>query len=197
MDLYPEAVEELILQFSKLPSIGKKSAERLALYIKNHEEDIGFLIQALEDVKEVGDCVVCGNLAEDDLCFICQDQTRDQSVICVVEDPQNLVAIEKSKEYRGLYHVLGGLISPMRDVSPDSINLDSLLERADKEEVDEVILAISSTVEGEMTTMFLAEMLKDRGVAVTKIASGIPMGGNLEYFDSQTLFRALEERREV
>lgn len=199
MDLYPESLERLIGRLSKLPSVGRKSAERMALkLVSGDKKDMDMLIAALRDVNlRVHQCKECGNLTEDDLCSVCQDSRRDRSVICVVEDAKNLIAIEKSKEYRGLYHVLNGLISPLNDMHAESINLDSLLQRAQNEEVKEVILAISPTVEGEMTSLFIAEMLKKAKVKVSKIASGIPMGGSIEYFDSQTLYKALEDRREV
>lgn len=199
MDLYPEAIERLIAKLSKLPSIGRKSAERMALRLVAYDEkEMDALIMALSDVKtQIKPCKRCGNLTDQDLCSVCSDPRRDQSLVCVVEDTSNLIAIEKSKEYRGLYHVLGGLISPMNDMRAEDINLERLLKRLEEEEIKEIILAISSTVEGEMTTLLLAELLKSYKVKVTKIASGIPIGGSLEYFDGQTLLNALEERREI
>ena len=149
------------------------------------------------DVKtKVHKCKSCGNLTENEICDICLNPKRDKSIITVVEDTSNLIAIEKSGEYRGLYHVIGGLISPMKDISAENINIDSLLSRVDSGEIEEVILAISPTVDGETTSLFLNELLKSKNVKVSRIASGIPMGGNLEYYDSETLTRALEDRRE-
>ncbi|WP_425538797.1 recombination mediator RecR [Microaceticoccus formicicus] len=199
MDLYPEPIERLIGKLSKLPSIGRRSAERLALKLVSSDlEEIEELRQALSDIKtKVHKCNKCGNLTDKEICDICSNDRRNNRIVCVVEDTPNLIAIEKSKEYRGVYHVLNGLISPLNDVQADNINLDSLLERVDSGEFEEVILAISPTIEGEMTTLFLAELLKDKNVKVTRIASGIPIGGNIEYFDSETLYKALEDRREL
>lgn len=199
MDLYPEPIERLIGKLSKLPSIGRRSAERLALKLVSSDlEEIEELRQALSDIKtKVHNCNKCGNLTDKEICDICSNDRRNNRIVCVVEDTPNLIAIEKSKEYRGVYHVLNGLISPLNDVQADNINLDSLLERVDSGEFEEVILAISPTIEGEMTTLFLAELLKDKNVKVTRIASGIPIGGNIEYFDSETLYKALEDRREL
>lgn len=199
MELYPESLDRLIGELAKLPTIGRKSAERLAMSILNKDrQDAQNLSQAIIDVKDrVRPCKICGNFTEEDICQICSSPRRTRSVITVVEDATNLIAIEKSREYTGLYHVLGGLISPLSDISADNINIDSLIQRAKDPEVEEVILAISPTVEGETTALFLKELLKDSGVRVTKIASGIPMGGSLQYFDSEILTRALEERREI
>lgn len=198
MELYPESLEILIAEFTKLPTIGKKSAERLAMsIIKRDEDEVQRLSKALMDVKtKVHKCKSCGNLTENEICDICLNPKRDKSIITVVEDTSNLIAIEKSGEYRGLYHVIGGLISPMKDISAENINIDSLLSRVDSGEIEEVILAISPTVDGETTSLFLNELLKSKNVKVSRIASGIPMGGNLEYYDSETLTRALEDRRE-
>lgn len=197
MELYPESLESLIGELSKLPTIGRKSAERLAMNIvKRDKEDVMGLVKALVDVKEkIHPCRLCGNLTENDLCDICSNPKRDRSTITVVEDTSNLLAIERSQEYRGLYHVLGGLISPMADISADDISLDKLIQRMDSEDLEEVILALNPTVEGETTSLFLKEVLKDYPVRLTRIASGIPMGASLSYFDSDTLTRALEERR--
>lgn len=200
MEVYPESLEFLIGQLSKLPSIGKKSAERLAIHIATSysKEDIDLLIKSLNDVEnKLGPCKICGNLTEEGICYICRDPKRDDSIICVVEGAKDLYALEKAREYLGVYHVLGGLISPQNDVDPDSINLDSLLQRADEEKTKEIILAFSSTVEGEITGLFLQELLKDKKPKLTKIASGIPMGGSLEYYDSETLFKAMEDRKEL
>lgn len=198
MELYPESLEILIAEFTKLPTIGKKSAERLAMsIIKRDEDEVQRLSKALMDVKtKVHKCKSCGNLTENEICDICLNPKRDKSIITVVEDTSNLIVIEKSGEYRGLYHVIGGLISPMKDISAENINIDSLLSRVDSGEIEEVILAISPTVDGETTSLFLNELLKSKNVKVSRIASGIPMGGNLEYYDSETLTRALEDRRE-
>ncbi len=199
IDLYPEPIERLIVQLSGLPAIGKKSAERLALKIVEMDPaSVEELRSALSDVKtKIHRCGECGNLTDLPLCGVCSDPKRNRSILCVVQDVPDLLAIEKSREYNGLYHVLHGLISPLDRVSADEINLDRLLERADSGEVKEIILAINPTIEGEMTTLFLAELLKKKSVKVTRIASGIPFGGNLEYFDGTTLYKALEDRREL
>ncbi|MDO5717364.1 MAG: recombination mediator RecR [Tissierellia bacterium] len=199
MNLYPEPIERLIAKLSKLPSIGRKSAERLALkLVSTDKSEVEELRQALLDIKtKIKHCNICGNLTEHEICNICSDNSRNKSLICVVEDTPNLIAIEKSREYRGLYHVLDGLISPINDISADEINLDSLIERVENQDIEEVILAISPTVEGEMTTLFIGELLKNKNAKITRIASGIPVGGSIEYFDTQTLFKALEDRREI
>lgn len=199
MSLYPESLVNLIEQFQKLPTIGKKSAERLAMSIierdKNSVEEFS---KALLEVKEkIHPCRRCGNLTEDDLCSICKDISRDGKTICVIEDVRNLIAIEKSSVYHGSYHILGGLISPSNDIKAEDLSIDKLLDRIDKEGVKEIILAISSTIEGETTSLFLAHLLEEKNVKVSKIASGIPVGSNLEYFDQLTLERALEDRRQI
>ncbi len=197
MSLYPQPIEDLIEQLQRLPTIGRKSAQRLALRIVNMDpKQVEGLRKALLDVTtKIRRCSHCGNLSEKELCSICADEERDRSTICVVEDTTNLIAIEKGGTYRGLYHVLHGLVSPLSDMGPEDINLESLIARVDAGGVREVILAISPTVDGEMTTLFLANLLKDRDLSVTRIASGIPVGGSLEYYDELTLSRALDERR--
>lgn len=199
MSLYPESLVNLIEQFQKLPTIGKKSAERLAMsIIERDENSVEEFSKALLEVKEkIHPCKRCGNLTEDDLCSICKDVSRDDKTICVIEDVRNLIAIEKSSVYHGSYHILGGLISPSDDIKAEDLSIDKLLDRIDKEGVKEIILAISSTIEGETTSLFLAHLLEEKNVRVSKIASGIPVGSNLEYFDQLTLERALEDRREI
>ena len=199
MSLYPESLVNLIEQFQKLPTIGKKSAERLAMsIIERDKNSIEEFSKALLDVKEkIHPCRRCGNLTEDDLCSICKDISRDGKTICVIEDVRNLIAIEKSSVYHGSYHILGGLISPSNDIKAEDLSIDKLLDRIDKEGVKEIILAISSTIEGETTSLFLAHLLEEKNVKVSKIASGIPVGSNLEYFDQLTLERALEDRRQI
>lgn len=197
--LYPESLERLIEQFQKLPTIGKKSAQRLALYMLDQPAQVSqAFAQALLDVQErIHPCARCGNYTEQDICSICADVRRDQASLCVVEDVPNLMAFERSGTYRGLYHVLGGTLSPEKDRGPEEIGIDRLIDRIQGGDFKEVILAISPTVEGETTTLFVAELLKPLGVKVTRLASGIPMGGNLEYFDEMTLYRALEDRRRL
>ncbi len=208
MNEFPESLENLIEQYRKLPTIGKKTAQRLALHTVGLEDfQIDNFISVLRDVKEkIHHCSVCGNITEQEVCSICADRSRDHSTICVVEDITNLIAIERGGSYRGTYHVLDGLLSPMQDFGPDQIGVDNLLDRMQAsanlpgtddsdQKVKEVILAISATVEGETTMLFLAELLKKFDVKVTRIASGIPVGGSLEYYDELTLSRALEDRR--
>lgn len=199
MSLYPESLNKLIEEFQKLPTIGRKSAERLAMAIVDNDLDsVKEFSQSLIEVKEkIKYCKICGNLTEGDVCGICKDISRDESTICLVEDVRNLIAIEKSHVYHGKYHVLGGLISPSDNIGVENLSVDKLLDRIDKENIKEIILAISSTIEGETTSLFLAGLLEDKDVKVSRIASGIPVGSNIEYYDQLTLERALEDRREI
>ena len=199
MAIFPESLSNLIEEFQKLPTIGRKSAERLAMNIVEREsDDIKDFSKALIEVKEkIHKCKICGNLTENDVCDICKDITREDDYICVVEDVKDLIAIEKSGAFHGKYHVLGGLIFPSDDIGPDELNIDKLIKRIEDEGVVEIMLAISSTIEGETTTLFLSSLLADKKVRISKIAQGIPVGSNLEYFDQLTLERAIEDRREV
>lgn len=199
MAIFPESLNNLIEEFQKLPTIGRKSAERLAMNIVERDEnDIKDFSKVLMEVKEkIHRCEICGNLTEAEICDICKDITREEDFICIVEDVKDLIAIEKSGAFHGKYHVLGGLISPSDGIGPDELNIDKLLNRIDSEGINEVILAISSTIEGETTTLFLTSLLNEKNVRVTKIAQGIPVGSNLEYFDQLTLERAIEDRREI
>lgn len=199
MAIYPESLDNLIEQFQKLPTIGRKSAERLAMSIVTRDRDsVEDFSKALIEVKEkIKHCDICGNLTENDICDICKDITREDGFICVVEDVSDLIAIEKSHAYHGKYHVLGGLISPSDGIGPEELNIDKLIKRIDEDGVKEIILAISSTIEGETTSLFLSSLLAKKDVRLSKIAQGIPVGSNLEYFDQLTLERAIEDRREV
>ena len=199
MAIFPESLNNLIGEFQKLPTIGRKSAERLAMNIVERDEtDINDFSKALMEVKEkIHKCEICGNLTEQEICDVCKDITRDEDFICVVEDVKDLIAIEKSGAFHGKYHVLGGLIAPSDGIGPDELNIDKLLKRIDDEGINEIILAISSTIEGETTTLFLTSLLNEKDVRVSKIAQGIPVGSNLEYFDQLTLERAIEDRREI
>lgn len=199
MAIFPESLDNLIGEFQKLPTIGRKSAERLAMNIVDRDQaDIKDFANALLEVKEkIHRCEICGNLTEDDICDVCKDITREEDFICIVEDVKDLIAIEKSGAYHGKYHVLGGLISPSDGIGPDELNIDRLLNRIEKEGINEIILAISSTIEGETTSLFLTSLLNEKSIKVTKIAQGIPVGSNLEYFDQLTLERAIEDRREI
>jgi recombination protein RecR len=195
----PASIDGLIEQFRKLPGIGAKSAQRLAFHVlKASREDAQRLADALLEVKDrVTYCSVCNNITDVDPCAYCADDTRDRRVICVVEEPQNVNVIEKSRGFKGTYHVLMGAISPLQGVGPDELKIKGLLARLVDGAVGEVILATNPTVEGEATAIYLARLLKPLGVRVTRIATGIPVGSDLEYADELTMGRAMEGRREV
>ncbi|MFY9217071.1 MAG: recombination mediator RecR [Tepidanaerobacteraceae bacterium] len=198
MSYYAQPLARLIDELSRLPGIGPKTAQRLAFYIlKMPDERVASLSEAILQAKEsIKYCSSCGNFTEDDPCSICQASYRDKNVIMVVEDPKDVVAIEKTRDYKGLYHVLHGAISPLEGIGPDDIKIKELLARITPE-VKEIILATNPNVEGEATAMYLAKLLKPLDVKVTRIAHGIPMGGDLEYADEVTLTKALEGRREM
>ena len=190
---------KLIEEFAKLPGVGRKTAQRFAFHILNlPEEKARDFSQAILDARtKIKKCPVCGNLTDGEHCPICSAKGREAGLICVVEDPRDVLAFERTKEYNGVYHVLHGLISPMDGVGPEQINVKSLLERVAKGQVGEVIMATNPTVEGEATAMYIARLLKPLGVKVTRLAYGIPVGGNLEYADEVTLYRALAGRSEL
>jgi recombination protein RecR len=192
------AVENLVVQLTKLPGIGRRSAQRLAFHLLSSQpEDALELARAIEDVKtRVRFCRECGNLTEDELCEVCSDTRRDRSLICVVEQPVDVVSLERTHEYRGLYHVLGGALSPLDGVEPGDLRIDGLVSRVERDGVEEVVLATNPTMTGEATAAYVADRL--RGLAkVTRLASGLPVGGDLEYADEVTLGRALAGRREM
>ena len=193
-----ESLDILTEQFARLPGIGRKSAERLAFAVLEYSvEDIDRFTAAMQDAKaKIHRCPVCQNLTDREVCPICRDTSRDRSVICVVEDARAVAAFEKVRTYRGLYHVLHGLISPMNGITPDALTLRELLARLEDDTVKEVIVATGATTEGEATSMYLARLLQPLGVRVTRLAHGIPFGGTLEYADEITLSRALEGRRD-
>ncbi|HEV8539000.1 MAG TPA: recombination mediator RecR [Bacteroidota bacterium] len=192
---FSDSLDQLIEEFSRLPGIGRKSAQRLALYIlKLPKEEVGSIARALVDVKEkMKYCTSCWNFTEDDPCVICSSPKRDTTLICVVEEPNDVVALEKTNEYKGLYHVLGGALSPLDGIGPEELKVRELLARVDSN-VKEIILAMNPNIEGEATTIYLTRLLKPLGVSVTRLARGIPMGGDLEFSDEATLARALEGR---
>ena len=196
---YPEPISKLIDSFTKLPGIGPKTAVRLAFFVLNmKEEDVLEFAKALANAKrELTHCTICGHITDQDPCSICQDETRDTSLICVVEDPKDVIAMEKMKEFNGKYHVLHGAISPMDGIGPEDINVPSLINRLKEEEVEELILATNPNIEGEATAMYISRLVKPSGITTTRIAHGLPMGGDLEYADEVTLSKALEGRREV
>jgi len=195
---YPEPLIRLIDQLRRLPGIGPKGAQRLAFHIlKTPREEADRLCEAVRDVKDkVTYCSICSNTTDVDPCVFCSSPGRDQRMICVVEEPQNVTAIEKTREFKGAYHVLMGALSPLQGVGPDDLKITALLARVEKG-VDEVILATNPNVEGEATALYLARLLKPLGVKVTRIAMGVPVGSDIEYADEVTMHKALEGRREV
>jgi recombination protein RecR len=206
MSSYPRPLARLIQELSKLPGIGEKSAARLGFHIlKAKREDVFALAESIGKLRqEMGLCSQCfgfsevtPNNGETALCAICRNQQREQDKICVVEEPSDLIAVEKSQEYRGLYHVLHGTLSPLDGVGPDALRISELLERLKNRPVREVIVATNPTVDGEATALYLSQTIKPLGIAVTRIARGLPMGGDLEYTDAVTLGKALEGRREI
>lgn len=196
---YPTTIKNLIECYKKLPGIGEKTAERLTLAtLKLDEESIQLFSKSLLDSKtKIKRCTICNNLSEGDVCEICKDQTRDKNVICVVEDPKNIIAFEKIGSFKGKYHVLNGLISPLDGISPDDIEIKSLLERIERCEIKEVILALKPSIEGETTNLYISKILAGLSIKITKIAHGIPIGADMEYVDLMTLETALDNRTEI
>ncbi|MDL2276036.1 recombination mediator RecR [Breznakia sp. OttesenSCG-928-G09] len=196
--MYPKKFENLIDCLRKLPGVGLKSAERYAFDMLDYsDEDIEAFIESLQGLKDsIHRCERCGNLAEDTLCDICKDESRNQKVIFVVQNPKDVVAMEKTNEYHGLYHVLNGVISTSKGIMPEDINLASLLERLN-DQVEEVIIATNPTVEGETTALYISKLLENKNITVTRIAHGLPMGGHLDYADELTLIKALEGRNKM
>lgn len=196
---YAEPVARLIEEFGKLPGIGPKTAQRLAFYLLNRDPaEARGLAKAIVNAREkVGYCSLCSNLTDTDPCLMCRDENRSRSLICVVEEPRDVVAIERTREYKGLYHVLHGAISPMEGVGPDQLKVKELLARLNDNKIQEIILATNPNIEGEATAMYLARLLKPLGIKVTRIAHGLPVGGDLEYADEVTLTKAFEGRREI
>ncbi len=197
--MYEGVVQDLIDELGRLPGVGPKSAQRIAFHILAADPiDVQRLVDALREVKEkVRFCTVCGNVAEEDQCRICRDPRRDLTILCVVEEPKDVVAIEKTREFKGRYHVLGGAISPIEGIGPDDLRIRELMSRLSDATIVEVILATDPNLEGEATATYLARMISPLGVAVSRLASGLPVGGDLEYADEVTLGRAFEGRRRV
>ena len=191
------ALGNLIEQFECIPGIGHKSAQRMAFYVLNMPEDAAekFANSILDAKKKIHQCSICCNLTEDELCWICKNEARDKSTVCVVEDPRDVMAIERTHEFGGRYHVLHGAISPMSGIGPDQLTIKQLLQRL--EGVDEVIMATNPTVEGEATAMYISRLLKPMGIRTTRLAYGVPVGADLEYADEVTLSRAMEGRRDI
>ena len=199
MKQYPKPLARLIGELGKLPGIGYKTAQRLAFHILSLDDAEA---QSIADAstqakKEMKYCSVCGNLTDTDPCVICSDSSRETDVICVVESPKDVAAMERIREFDGLYHVLHGVISPMEGVGPDDINLKSLITRLQQNDVKELIIATNPNIEGEATAMYIARLIKPAGIKVTRIAHGLPVGGDLEYADEVTLLKAMEGRREL
>lgn len=199
MKFFAPAVENLIDEFAKLPGIGRKSAQRLAFHVLNmpQEQAQSFADAIMQAKNTVHTCPKCQNLTDQELCPICSNPARDGSVICVVADPKDVIAFEKAREFKGLYHVLHGTISPLNHIGPDDIRIRELLHRVAEEDVQEVILATNPDTEGEATAMYIARLLKTFDIRVTRLAYGIPVGGHLEYIDEVTLMRALEGRQVI
>jgi recombination protein RecR len=197
--LYAPPIAKLIEELTRLPGVGPKTAQRLAFFLlKTPREDADSLAKAITDARDrVRYCSICFNLTDEDPCAICRSDNRDKSAICVIEDPRDVIAMERTREFHGQYHVLQGVISPMEGIGPEDIRIKELLKRLQDGKVKEIIVATNSTVEGEATAMYLARLLKPHGILVTRIAHGLPVGGDLEYADEITLTKALEGRRQM
>ena len=195
--MYEGAIQDLVDELGRLPGIGPKSAQRIAFHIIQSEKvDISRLVDVLRTVKEkVKFCSECGNLSEEELCRICRDERRDKNVICVVEESKDVIAIEKTREFRGKYHVLGGAISPIDGIGPEQLRIKELLTRLQSADIEEVIIATDPNLEGEATATYLSRLLKPLGIKISRLASGLPVGGDLEYADEVTLGRAFEGRK--
>ena len=193
------SLQRLILEFNKLPGVGQKSATRYAFHILNQsKEDVESFVEALLAVKEnIKKCSVCGDYCESDTCDICSDHERDHRIVCVVEESKDIMILEKTTKFRGVYHVLDGRLDPLNGITPNELNIKSLLERIAKDDIEEIILATNLNIEGETTAMYLAKLMKNFGIKITKLASGIPIGSNLEFSDTATISRALDDRVEV
>ena len=196
---YPEPISKLIDSFTKLPGIGQKTAQRLAFHVLTmSEEDVVSIAKSLVHAKrDLHYCSVCQNITDVDPCYVCRDKKRDQSTICIVQDPKDVIAMERTREYTGLYHVLNGVISPMEGIGPEELKIKEMLMRLEDEQVKELILATNPTIEGEATAMYISKLVKPFGLKVTRIAHGLPVGGDLEYADEVTITKALEGRREL
>lgn len=193
------SMNKLISELSKLPTIGPKTAQRLAFYIlKTPYEDVKRLADVVIEVKKkIRNCSICYNITEDDPCAICQDIKRDKKIICVVEQASDIIAMEKTKEYKGVYHVLGGAISPLEGITPEQLRIKELLKRIKDNQIEEIIIATNPNVEGEATSLYLTKLIKPLGLKLTRIAYGVPVGGDLEYADEVTLAKALEGRTQI
>src|ERR1700747_1468387 len=196
---FAEPLARLITEFKRLPGIGQKSAQRIAFHVmRASREDAEHLSQAILDVKDkLTICAVCNNISDAELCQYCRDPHRDQRIVCVVEDPNNIVGIETTRQFNGLYHVLGGALSPLRGIGPEQLKIKSLVDRIARGSIEEVIVATNPTVEGEATAVYLSKLLRPLGMKVTRIAMGIPVGSDIEFSDEVTISKSLENRREM
>ena len=196
---YPSYIRNLIECFKKIPGIGEKTAERYALACMELDDNVSELLsKSILDVKtKIKRCSICNNLSEDDICDICKDPSRDHHTICVVEEPKNVISFEKVATYHGDYHVLDGLISPLDGINPEDINIDSLIKRIENNQINEVIIAVKPSIEGETTSLYILKKLEGMNVTVSKIAHGVPLGADMEYIDALTLEMALEDRKKI
>ena len=196
--IYPKALEEVIEYYKKLPGIGEKTAERLALAsMEIDDENTNRMLNNLKILKNLKKCSVCGHISEKDVCTICLDEERNKNLICVIEDYKSVFAFEKAGNFKGVYHVLGGLISPVDDITPDDINLSTLVKRTDSLENPELIIALKSTIEGETTTLYIKKIFEKKNVKISRLSYGIPIGADIDYLDFMTLDRALSDRKEI
>lgn len=196
---YPATIKNLIECYKKLPGIGEKTAERLALATLNiNQETLDIFADSIANVKKrIKRCTKCNNLSEEELCEICRDDSRDKKTICVVEEPKNVILFEKVGTYKGTYHVLDGLISPLDGITPDQIKIDLLLERIKNDDIKEIIIAVKPSIEGETTSLYIVKLLEGKNITISKIAHGVPLGADMEYIDSLTLEMALEDRKKI
>lgn len=194
-----KSLEKLIDEFNRLPGVGRKSATRIAFHILNlsNQDVIKFANALIEAKQNIKKCEICGDLSEKEICPICDDEFRDKEVLCIVEDSRDVISLEKTGRFKGKYHILGGKLAPLKGITPDKLNIESLLKRVAKDNIKEVIIAINPDLEGETTTLYLCRLLKNFNLKITRIASGIPIGGNIEHADSATISRALDARQEI
>ena len=197
--MYPKSILNVIEAFKYLPGIGDKTAERMAFYLLNLDKvQTDFMADAIKNLKDnTKRCKVCGNFTSDDICFVCNDPTREKNILCVVEDPKTIIAIEKLGVYHGMYHVLNGLIKTLDGLDPADIRLDKLIERINNSDFKEIIIAVKPCLEGEMTSLYINNVLKDLNISITRLASGIPMGADIEYVDAITLEKAFDNRKKI
>ena len=197
--MYPKSIQNVIEAFKYLPGIGDKTAERMALHLLNLDKiQTDFLVESIKNMKDkIKRCKICGNFTDDEICFVCKDYLREKKTLCVVENPKTIIAIEKLGVYHGVYHVLNGLISTIDGINPEDIRLDKLINRINTEKFNEIIIAVKPCLEGEMTALYINSVLKDTGISITRLASGIPMGADMEYVDAITLEKAFDNRKKI